>query len=131
MATKSDIVMYLIEEAELYNQLQDKIESKLIDFNKNENLLHNLKEKAKLYSEYDMTIRKSIQIFENLNPDLILTNNDVKLNRDEVVMYLINEDKKYKGYNKSLKETIQIIMICNAEVLNKNFDEDMEMFKNL
>jgi len=130
MTTKSDIVMYLIKERDLYKQLRDKHECKLIEYTHNEVLIRNLKENINLYEKYIMSIRKTIHIFENLNPDLILTNNDVNLNRDEVVMYLINEHEKYKRHNKWLETTIQILMACNAEFLNKEFDKDYEDLQN-
>jgi len=122
--------MYLIKERDLYKQLRDKHECKLIEYTHNEVLIRNLKENINLYEKYIMSIRKTIHIFENLNPDLILTNNDVNLNRDEVVMYLINEHEKYKRHNKWLETTIQILMACNAEFLNKEFDKDYEDLQN-
>ena len=76
MTTRYDIVMYLIEERDLYRGLVDKLEGELVNYdeitNDNEVIFGNLKEQARLYSEYGMTIRKTIEILIECNPELLL-----------------------------------------------------------
>jgi len=68
--------MYLIGESKLYRQLQNKLEDELLNYgeitNDNEVIFGNLKEQARLYSEYGMTIRKTIEILIECNPELLL-----------------------------------------------------------